>query len=192
MLEVGLSRECAQSWRIASPCVSPSNGMFATIRRAQVSDVQLLEEMHRRLSAESIYYRYLRSYKPTLEELEDLCSLVEEEGFVLVATVDEPGEKVIGIAYFCVEPQNPGSAEPAILVEDNYQGCGFGRQLLQHLCQHASMLGVTEFNCYTHPANSRVLSLIQGSGLRFERKYDQGMNRIRVWLNRNPENPISA
>ena len=186
MLVSEYSQECTQEWQIAPQFVSLPNGMNFSIRRAKVSDAQRLIEMHQRLSKESVYYRYLGPYRPTLEDLQALCSLEEDKGIVLIATIEEPEEKIIGIANFCVDPQNPASAEPAILVEDDYQGYGLGRQLLQHLCQYASRLGVTEFKCHTHPSNYRVLRIIQGSGLKFECKYSQGIRVIRVWLNPNP------
>lgn len=185
MLKVEYAQESVQEWQIAPQFGSLPNGLNFTIRRATVSDAQRIKEMHQRLSKESIFSRYLHPYMPTLEDLQDVCSLEERKGVVLVASIEEPEEKVVGITCFYVEPQNPESAEPAILVEDEYQGCGFGKQLIQHLSQYASMIGVTEFTCYTHPNNDRVLGMTKGSGLRFESKYDQGMRVIRVWLNPN-------
>jgi N-acetylglutamate synthase-like GNAT family acetyltransferase len=187
--EVMLAVECAQKsgqeWQIAPQFGSLPNGMNVTIRRAKVSDAHRIKEMHQRLSKETIFSRYLHPYMPTLEDLQKLCSLEEEEGFVLVATIEEPEEKVVGITCFYVEPQNPTSAEPAILVEDEYQGRGLGKQLIQNLGHYASKIGVSEFTCYTHLNNERVLGMIKGSGLRFESKYDQGMRVVRVWLNPN-------
>jgi RimJ/RimL family protein N-acetyltransferase len=91
--------------------------------------------------------------------------------------------KVVGIAYYCVEPNKPSSAEPAILVEDEYQGRGLGKQLAKKLCQYARKLGVKEFVCYSHPANRRLLRMIERSGMRFESNYCDSMNKIRVLLN---------
>jgi RimJ/RimL family protein N-acetyltransferase len=182
MIEVENLREYALKWQTTPQFASRSLEMNVTIRRAKVSDAQRIQAMHHRLSRESVFSRYLRPYKPTLEDLQDVCSFGEEEGFVLIATIEEPEEKVIGISYYCVEPQNPTSAEPAILVEDEFQGRGLGKGLLKKLCQHANILGVTEFICYAHPANRRVFSIVERSGMRFESKYDEGMNEIRVWL----------
>jgi RimJ/RimL family protein N-acetyltransferase len=140
-------------------------------------------EMHQRLSLDSIYSRYLRAYIPSLDDLKDVCSIEEKEGFVLIASSEDPQEKVVGIAYYCVEPNKPSSAEPAILVEDEYQGRGLGKQLAKKLCQYARKLGVKEFVCYSHPANRRLLRMIERSGMRFESNYCDSMNKIRVLLN---------
>lgn len=187
MPEVEYAQESVQEWQLAPQFGSLPNGINFTIRRAKVSDAQPIKEMHQRLSKETIFSRYLHPYMPTLEDLQDLCSLDEKEGFAVVAAIEEPEEKVIGITCFYVGQQNPASAEPAIVVEDDYQGHGLGRQLIQNLGQYASMMGVSEFICYTHPNNDRVLGMAKGSGLDFESKYEQGMRVFRIRLNSNSQ-----
>lgn len=186
MLEVEYARELTKKWQIAPQFIALPRVKNITIRRAMVTDAQHIQEMHNRLSQDSIFFRYLRPYHPTLKELQDVCSMESDEGYVLIATVEEQEEKVIGIAYYCVNPQNPKSAEPAILVEDAHQGCGVGKKLLNSLFQHAIKLGVKEFICYADPANHRVLNLIERCGMNSEIKYCHGMKEIRVRLNSNP------
>jgi RimJ/RimL family protein N-acetyltransferase len=192
MLELENSRDIAQQWQIAPPFASLQRVKDITIRKAEISDAGRILEMHQRLSQESVYSRYLYSYTPSLEDMRDVCSLESDAGYVLIATVEEPEEKVVGIAYYCFEPQDPTTAEPAILVEDEYQGCGLGKQLLKELCQSAARLGVTEFICHTDLSNHRVHRMIERSGMRFESKYDQGMKKIHVWLDPHPVERVSA
>jgi RimJ/RimL family protein N-acetyltransferase len=142
--------------------------------------------MHLRLSKESIYYRYLTSRAPDAEYLQRLCFLDGQPGLAIVATVQEPREKVIGMACYCIHPDDPTAAEPAILVEDNYQGRGLGKRIFLALCQQASQVGLEVFECFTHPENHRVLCLIKGCGLRHESRYGQGVREIRVWLKPHP------
>jgi N-acetylglutamate synthase-like GNAT family acetyltransferase len=156
------------------------DGMNVTIRNAETRDVQRINEMHDRLSKETMYYRYLGPNKPPIEELERLCSLGFEKGQVLIATMDEPEERVIGITCFYIDAQDPLSAEPAIVVEDAFQGCGIGKMLLQELTRDASSQGVKEFRCHTLPANARVHHLIEQSGAAFETKYADGMRMFQV------------
>lgn len=154
-----------------------------TVRPVQHSDLVLIQEMHSRLSRESIYYRYLASHAPDLEALERLCFLDGQAGSAIVATVQEPQEKVVGVACYCVDRRDPTTAEPAILVEDRYQGRGLGKRMLRVLCQQARQRGLEVFACFTHLANGPVLHLIKRSGLRYESSYSQGVREIRVWLN---------
>jgi RimJ/RimL family protein N-acetyltransferase len=158
------------------------DGLPVTLRKAQQSDVPLIQEMHARLSRQSLYYRYLGPRTPDREELQRLCFLDGRPGLALVATVSGPQEKVIAMACFCVLPEDPTMAEPAILVEDGYQGCGLGRKIFLALCRQAGQMGLETFECFTHPENRGMLRLIRGCGLRYECTYSQGVRDIRVWL----------
>jgi GNAT superfamily N-acetyltransferase len=89
---------------------------------------------------------------------------------------------VIAMACYCVEAHDSTTAEPAVLVEDSYQGRGVGKRMLLALWQQAREMGLEVFECFTDLANHRVLRLIKGSGLRYESRYSQGVREIRVWL----------
>ena len=159
-----------------------SSGNLVTMRAIQQSDLVLVQEMHERLSKDSIYFRYLGPYKPTAENLAQLCYYNGKTGMVLVATVADPEEKVIAIACFQRDPDDPSTAEPAVLVEDSYQGYGLGQQILLVLYQAAIQNGVKAFDTFIDPANYRIMRLIRGSGLQFESKYCDGLKKVRLWL----------
>jgi GNAT superfamily N-acetyltransferase len=157
-------------------------GPRVTVRPVQHSDLSLIEEMHLRLSKDSVYYRYLAHHSPELEILQCLCFLDNPSGQAVVATVQEPQEKVIAVACYCVHPDDPKTAEPAILVEDGYQRRGLGKRVFRDLCRRARQMGVEMFECFTHPENHRALGLIRGCGLRYECAFGQGVREIRIWL----------
>ncbi len=159
-------------------------GAPVTVRPVQPSDVVLIQEMHMRLSKESLYSRYLAAHPPSPEDLQRLCFLDGGPGVAMVATVEEPQgqEKVVAMACYGVDPGDPTTAEPAILVEDSYQGRGLGRRMGLALCQQANQRGVEAFECFILSANHRVLRLIKGSGLHCESRSSHGLNEIRVWL----------
>jgi GNAT superfamily N-acetyltransferase len=158
------------------------DGAPVTVRRARQSDVVPIQEMHTRLSKESVYYRYLAPRAPAPEELRRLCFPDGQGGGALVATVPGVQEKVVAMACYCVDPRDPTRAEPAILVEDSYQSRGLGKRLFLDLCQEAREKGVEVFECFTHLANQRVLRLIKGCGFQYEHSFSQGVLEIRVWL----------
>jgi GNAT superfamily N-acetyltransferase len=162
--------------------ISHPDGISVTLRSLRKSDVVLIMEMHDRLSNESVYYRYLGANKPTIKDFQHLCSSDGEAGMAIVATVEEPHEKVIALAYYLVDPDDPSTAEPAVLVEDSFQGCGLGKQIVIALYQMAIQEGLTSFDTFIHPANYRVLQMIKSSGLQVECKYCDGMKKIRIWL----------
>jgi GNAT superfamily N-acetyltransferase len=188
MLAVGHSQ--AQDQAVERGMGAPTNalpnaipgGTRVTVRPVRQSDLVLIQEMHARLSKESLYSRYLVPHPPAPEDLQRLCFLDGKRGVAIVATVKEPQEKVIAMACYCVDPGDPTAAEPAVLVEDSYQGRGLGKRISLALCQQAIQRGVEVFECFIHPANQRVLRLIKGSGLHCESGYSQGLKEIRVWL----------
>jgi GNAT superfamily N-acetyltransferase len=159
------------------------DGTQITLRQVKNSDVILIQEMHERLSKDSIYYRYLGPYKPSLEDLQHQCSLDGGPGMAMVATLPDQPYKVVAVACYRGDPGNPSSVEPAILVEDEYQGRGLGKRLLLGLCHQAARRGVKIFKSNVHPTNQPVIHMIQSCGLPCESKYNDGLKEIRVWLN---------
>jgi GNAT superfamily N-acetyltransferase len=152
------------------------------IREIQDGDVGLIQEMHERLSSESVYYRYLGANKPSFAELQHLFASDGKHGSALVAEVNEPVKKIVALAFYKIDPKDPSSAEPAVLVEDAFQGCGLGKRIVSVLCWRALEKGLNTFDTYIHPGNLRVFSMIKNSGLRFECRYFDGLRQIRVWL----------
>lgn len=156
-----------------------------TIRRADQTDVALIDEMHNRVSKESLYYRFLGPKKPNIDSLRCLCIDKTTSKVVLVATVQEPMEKVVALGYFMVNQENPTTAEPALLVEDRYQGCGIGKRIIKEMCSQAVKMGIETFDIFVDPSNYPMRHLIQRSGLRYESKFNNGLSDIRVWLHPN-------
>lgn len=162
--------------------ISLPDGTSVTVRSIRQSDAGLIMEMHERLSSGSVYYRYLGANKPTIMDFQRLCSSDTVVVSALVATIEDPHEKVIALAYYRVDPEHPSTAEPAILVEDCFQGCGLGKQIVMSLYQKAVINGLESFDTFIHPGNYRMLQMIKNSGLQFESKYCDGMQKIRIWL----------
>lgn len=162
--------------------ISLRDGTQVAVRPVEMGDVQLIYEMHERLSKNSTYYRYLGPYKPTAKDLEYQCSLDGGPGLAIVATVHEPQEKVVAVACYRGDPRNPNIVEPAILVEDAYQGRGLGKRLFLALCEQAAQRGVEVFESYAHPENRPILNMLQNCDLPCESKYNDGLREIRIWL----------
>ncbi len=146
------------------------------IRPAYNSDLSLIEAMHNRVSENSLYLRYLRTHTPTLEDIRQICQINPQEGGALVATVETPGEMVVGYAYYLITSRDSViTAEPAILVEDSFQGQGIGRMLIERLHKDAVAKGVQAVDAVIHPSNDAVLRLIRRSGLPFESQFAYGL-----------------
>jgi GNAT superfamily N-acetyltransferase len=182
MLVVEQFQEHAIEYSDEINSISLLDGTSVTVRSIRQNDAVLIMEMHERLSSDSVYYRYLGANKPTIRDFQHLCSSDGVVVLALVATIEDSHEKVIALAYYRVDPDNPSTAEPAVLVEDSLQGRGLGKQMVMALYQRAVQNGLVSFDTFIHPGNYRMLQMIKNSGLKYESKYCDGMQKVRIWL----------
>lgn len=169
------------------------DGTVVLVRPARAGDARAIVEMHERLSADSVYYRYLRPYTPILEEIERICRLGDDEGAAYVATPRHDSNHVIGVAYYLIYPdRQPLTAEPAVLVEDQFQNRGLGRILLLRLGQEARAQGICMFETVVHPANRRITHIMQRIGVDHRPRFDHGVLEIRVQVGCERPEPAVA
>jgi RimJ/RimL family protein N-acetyltransferase len=83
----------------------------------------------------------------------------------LVAQIIEDGQPVIAGGGRYVMTQ-PGRAELAFVVVDDYQGCGIGAALLRHLITIARRAGLRELTAEVLPENAAMLKLFNRAGFR--------------------------
>lgn len=165
----------------------PYNEPTVTLRPIQPGDTGLIYEMHQRLSPDSIYYRYLQARIPTMAEIEQVCRLDPAKGAGFVATVQRGTEMIVGVAYYVREAlaRHP-TAEPGILVEDQCQSEGIGRNLWRRLQQHAKANQIGWLRVLAHPRNQRVMRLVQGGGFAYQAKKDGDLTEYLVALGEHP------
>jgi GNAT superfamily N-acetyltransferase len=167
--------------------VLPQDNAAVTVRPIRPGDAGLIDEMHRRLSADSVYFRYLQPRAPTWTEIERVCQIHPNEGAGFVATVQARSEIVVGVAYYLRETlEQHLTAEPGILVEDQFQGLGIGRSLWQQMHYHAQANQIRWLRVLFDPSNQRVLRLLQGSGFAYQAKTNYGLSEYLVLLGDRP------
>lgn len=150
------------------------------IRPVQTDDVDLILDMHNRLSTNSLYMRYHSPRMPTREEIERMCRLDGTNGRVVVAAIPGSKPRIVGMAYYVVTDQD--TAETALLVEDLYQGQGIGRRLMQRLTQLAVDQGICFFDALTLSSNDRMIRLLHQTGHLVRNRLDHGTREMRVEL----------
>lgn len=160
------------------------HGAAVTVRHIQPTDSHLLFEMHTRLSPVSIYNRYLRGYAPRIEAIQGMCQINPKDGAAFVATISEPGETIIGIAYYIINSDDlmGAAAEPALLVEDRFQMQGVGSYLFSHMVDHAQMCGISRFTALISASNEGISRILQRSGLTYSSHYAYGTRDINILL----------
>ncbi len=156
-----------------------------TIRCIVPEDAPRLQALLKRLSQESIFYRFLEYLKELSDkQAVELASVDYRSRMALVGTRIQDGEElVIGVARYSVQSEaEPDAAEVGVVVEDPYQNQGLGTHLLKELTQYAREHGIRYFKGYISHQNRRILKFIQKSGLPTERRLEMGMWEITVDL----------
>lgn len=134
------------------------------IRPIRADDGVRLRASHTRLSPESRYRRFLAA-KPTLTE-SDTRYLVEVDGrdhvaLVATAAVDGADGEIVAVARFVRLPDEPDTAEFAIVVADAYQRRGLGTELLRDLAAVATERDVTHFRATMLSDNIAVQRMLE-------------------------------
>jgi RimJ/RimL family protein N-acetyltransferase len=99
----------------------------------------------------------------------------------LVAVMRENGRDLVagGGRYIVIRP---GTAEVAFTVVDEFQRQGIASALLRHLVVLARAAGIGEFIAEVMPDNTAMLSVLERSGLRLQRKRESGVVHITLHL----------
>jgi GNAT superfamily N-acetyltransferase len=147
-----------------SACETLRDGRRVEIRALRPDDRTDLIAAVGRSSTQSLYRRFFavkRSF--TKSEIDYFLSVDFVNHVALVAVVDEHGTPVIagGARYVVVEP---GKAEVAFAVVDQYQGQGLGAALMHHLAAIAQKAELEELIAEVLPDNGPMLKVFEKSG----------------------------
>jgi GNAT superfamily N-acetyltransferase len=141
------------------------DGRRVEIRAFKPGDRAELEAVVPRISAKSLYRRFFTVKRRFSErEREFFLNVDFVDHVALMAWAQEQGRSVIvgGGRYVVVEP---GKAEVAFVVIDQYQGQGMGAALMRHLAAIARAAGVQELIAEVLEENLPMLKVFEKSGL---------------------------
>ena len=128
-------------------------------RPVQPDDRALFSRLWPRLSPDTVYRRFHAPLHGLPPEAVDRLVTVDHD--LREAVVGVVGGEVVGVARYDRSPDEPATAEFAIVVEDGWQGVGLGRQLLLELMGLAATRGVRTLTATVQPDNDRVIGLIR-------------------------------
>ena len=167
------------------------NSLCYVIRPVSPADIFALFQMHQRLSKETLFYRYLALRRPTITEMETICSLSVSEGAAFVAQRKDKSDTIVGLVYYRFDPTHPKeNPEFAIVVEDRFQGCGIGKALLKYLCRYAAEIGINGLNASIHPLNRRMRSLLNRADHRVTEK--TGFDKVEATVHLQSDTAVSG
>ncbi len=158
------------------------DGRIAEIRALTPEDESGLLAAIDHTSSQSMYRRFFGAKREFSEKERAFFLNIDFIAHVaLVAVVEVAGvaEIAAGGRYIVLEP---GTAEIAFVVTDDYQGQGIGTALLRHLAILARNAGLKEFTAEVLPENIPMLKTFEKSGLKMSRKRESGTVHVALQL----------
>ena len=158
------------------------DGRRVEIRALRHEDRNGLEEAVSRASAESLRRRFFSLRRHFSEQEMEFFSNIDFVSHVaLVVVAEEGGRPVIvgGGRYIVLEP---GRAEVAFALIDEYQGHGIGTALMRHLAAIARDAGLKELIAEVLPENTAMLNVFKKSGLQPTTKREAGIMHVTLQL----------
>lgn len=158
------------------------DGRRVEIRALRPEDWKGLVEAVNRASAESVRRRFFSIRRHFSEREIDFFSNIDFISHVaLVVVAEEGGEPHIvgGGRYVVVDP---GRAEIAFALVDEYQGQGIGAALMRYLAALARDAGLKELIAEVLPENLAMLKVFQKSGLNPTTTRDVGVIHVSLPL----------
>ena len=154
------------------------DGRRVEIRALRHEDRNGLEEAVGRASVESLRRRFFLVKRHFSEQEIEFFSNIDFVNHVaLVVVAEESGQPhIVGGGRYVV--LDPGQAEVAFAVIDEYQGQGIGAALMRHLAAIARDAGLTEFVAEVLPENTQMLNVFRKSGLHPTTKRDAGIVHV--------------
>jgi len=160
-----------------------ADGGVVHLRPARLDDEAAIRAMHRRLSAETIRFRFFDAYPRLLDhDVERVISADRHDRVALLATL---GEDVVGIAYYS-RTRDRREAEVAFLIEDAHQGRGLGSIVLEHLAVIGREAGLRRFTADVLPENRAMVAVFRDAGFDVKAAFDSGSIRLSVDLEPTP------
>jgi ribosomal protein S18 acetylase RimI-like enzyme len=128
------------------------------VREIRLDDVDRLQRMFTRLSADTVYHRFFSPVvEPRRSALIWLTAVDHDRRDALVAL---DGDEIVAVARYDAGPE-AGTAEVAVTVEDAWQHQGIGRRLTARLAHRAVDHGIESFTASVMADNRPALGLLR-------------------------------
>jgi acetyltransferase len=162
------------------------NGNLVTIRPIRPEDEPLMVKFHETLSDRSVYLRYFYSLslsrRVTHERLLRICFGDYDREMALVAENKDPntGERRIIAVGRLNKLHASNEAEAAVLVSDQYQKLGLGKELFRRVVEIARDEKLSQVSAEVLPDNLAMQVIMKRLGFRLRRSED--LKSIRAYL----------
>jgi RimJ/RimL family protein N-acetyltransferase len=117
-----------------------------------------------RASPEALYKRFMSPVsRLTSTQIAYLIGVDHRDHEALLA-IDEDSGEAVAVGRFVRSEEDPGLAEAAVLVVDDWQGCGLGKAMARALSDRARELGIDRFEATMLVDNRPMLAVLEWLG----------------------------
>lgn len=139
-----------------------TNNNPVLVRLARPEDTEAVEQLHKRSSEKSIYQRYFTPKNSWREE--NLRRVSGGHRGVTLVVTDRSNQLMALANVFPLSATDAQTGEIAYLVEDQFQGLGIGKILLEHSQDLAARLGFTKLVAYVLNDNLVMRKMLLNHG----------------------------
>jgi GNAT superfamily N-acetyltransferase len=135
------------------------DGTELEVRPIEPGDADALREGFEQLSLRSRYERFLSPMDHMSNAMVRYFTDVDHHDHEALVAFDPESERLVAVARY-VREDDPGVAEAAITVADDWHGRGLGTALLHEIAQRAREEGVTKFTAYVLARNDDMIDML--------------------------------
>ena len=162
------------------------DGAVVGVRALRPDDRQRLQELHARLSPDTIVFRFFRALPQLNDDTARHLTHLDYDGRMALAATEGHGADERLLAVVRYERINSTTAEAAFVVEDAWQGRGIATALLHLLARYARAHGFTKLVAITMGTNARMLDVLRHCGFPTSTHYDSGEIEVRLDISADP------
>jgi acetyl coenzyme A synthetase (ADP forming)-like protein len=159
------------------------SGSTLRLRPIRPEDAPALLEFYKRLSPDSLYFRFFSVPRLNVRKTESVCLVDYQDTFGLVG---ETGGRIVAAAHYYRNREHPERAEAAFTVEDALQGQGIGTRLLERLAEIARSRGIRIFEADVLAGNRRMLGVFRNCGFELTQNFEGGVGKVIFSLEPTP------
>ncbi|HSA48560.1 MAG TPA: GNAT family N-acetyltransferase [Yinghuangia sp.] len=165
--------------------VLAADGTMVRLAPARPADESAVRALFEGLSADSLHLRFFGPSRSSVAAAaRRVCSVRAPEGGALLAW---RGDLVVGAAEFYAT--EPGEAELAVTVAEDWHHRGVGTVLIEHLTELARSAGVRRWTADVLSENRPMLRVLQDMGLPLHRRVEAGVVTAVIPLNLAVDDP---
>lgn len=136
------------------------DGTRVDVRPIDPRDKTALRDAFERLSLQSRYERFLSPLDHLSAAMLRYFTEVDHHDHEALVACDPDTARLIGVARYVREEDDPTIAEAAITVADDWHGRGVGTALLHVLAERAREEGIGKFTAYVLARNDDMIDLL--------------------------------